>query len=382
MAKDNYANYYYYSYHSPAVAPPSAPPADDAAASSSSSSALPPTYEEAIGLSQSQDPTKANERLAVEIPAYNPSSSSTIPDCNVPLLANEQQEEDNPFRGRPAPPGYSVYRAAYETKKDGTVWSRDEHLNSDGEALVQFLKEHNTPPKMHVRFYGMLKRECSYTVQAIDPIRKGYHEETHWRTRTTRDRDGNTVEETEPVTQRVDDFEFFVDASDAISPQCRAMHVVDRDGSKTVRQLCDDYVHETNRLKELQMTKVIVDWDFGELTRAFTSAIRTYAGYHHSIEISFELKEHKVLVKSNSRWARTVDHWAVRWFCYLTLLVAIAWPILWLYRKRFGHATLKSEWSMAVSERAFYQQHIASVLTQVREQHQRNATFGAVPFIL
>lgn len=35
---------------------------------------------------------------------------------------------------------------------------------------------------------------------------------------------------------------------------------------KTVRQLCDDYIHEHNKLKELRLTKV-VEWNYPELTR-------------------------------------------------------------------------------------------------------------------
>ena len=36
--------------------------------------------------------------------------------------------------------------------------------------------------------------------------------------------------------------------------------------TKSVRELCDEYVHEKNQLKELRLTKVI-EWDYATLTR-------------------------------------------------------------------------------------------------------------------
>lgn len=76
---------------------------------------------------------------------------------NVPLLsngeANYNDNDDDQFRGRPAPPGYSLYRARYEIVRDGII-SRDKHINQDGEALLQFLCQHNKPPRMAIHFYG------------------------------------------------------------------------------------------------------------------------------------------------------------------------------------------------------------------------------------
>lgn len=76
---------------------------------------------------------------------------------NAPLLlnteANYNDNDDDQFRGRPAPPGYSLYRARYEIVNDGII-SRDKHINQDGEALLQFLCQHNKPPRMAIHFYG------------------------------------------------------------------------------------------------------------------------------------------------------------------------------------------------------------------------------------
>lgn len=97
----------------------------------------------------------------------------------------------------------------------------------------------------------------------------GYHDETYYRSRSIRDEEGNWREEREPVTKTVDDFNFDIECSDDVSSQCQGLYVLPDPKSgeiKTVRQLCDDYVHEVNTLKELRLTKVI-HWNYAELTR-------------------------------------------------------------------------------------------------------------------
>ncbi|CAO3621947.1 unnamed protein product [Cunninghamella blakesleeana] len=272
---------------------------------------------------------------------------------------NQQISLQDPYRGRPPPPNYSVYRAKYETQKSG-ILSRDHHINHDGEALVQFLQQQNTPPRMKVKF-------------------RGYHTETHYRTRNIRDSDGNYREEREEINKTVEDFNFDIDCSKDISPECRGVYVLpDRKTGliKTVRELCDDYVHEVNQLKELRLTKVI-EWDYAQLTRAFTAAIRNH-GYHHSVEITYEMENYKITIKTDSAWSKMSDHKAIRFLFFITCLWIIAWPILWLCKKKFGHTTLKSEWAMKIAEREWYNEHVHEVLTLV---HPRPG-FGNVPFIL
>ncbi|CDS06023.1 hypothetical protein LRAMOSA08551 [Lichtheimia ramosa] len=359
MSKQNHPANYYYTYTSPAS---SAPPANEMPSSSSASA--PPSYEEAVGQPTDNTTTTNNKPTHVPdatIPAYNPAVVPDHDQVTEPLLQENDTENDNPFRGRPAPPTYSIYRAPYETSSSGEIITRDQHLNQDGEAILQFLHQHNSAPKMAVRFYG-------------------YHEETHWRTRSSRDNDGNWVEEREPVTTRVDDFCFQIDCSEYVSPQCIGMYVTPdkKTGQvKTVRQLCDDYVHEHNKLKELRLTKV-VDWNYPELTRAFTAAIRAH-GYYHSVEISFEMKEYRITIKSGSDLSRLADNKAVRFLFFITCLWILVWPVLWFYRKHYGHNTLQSKWRMTISERDWYNLKVQEVLGQVRHQGQ---AFGTVPFIL
>ena len=188
MGKDNHANYYY-TYTSPSVVPslsnnnnnnttPSAPSVDEigsSAAGSSSSNNAPPSYDDVIqqfensgdanAVNKPTNPSFSNDSYVRDdsytnsIPAYNPANIPDADEDREPLLNQGEQpveQQDDPFRGRPPPPGYSIYRAPYETLKDGTIQSRDIHLNTDGEALLQFLKQRNTAPSMAVRFYGNL----------------------------------------------------------------------------------------------------------------------------------------------------------------------------------------------------------------------------------
>jgi hypothetical protein len=196
---------YYYSFTSPPSEPPSssgtpsAPPTED---NDTITAVSPPGYDEAISTApgptshpqdysaQPQPPAKKSELSGYvrdqSIPSFNTSpsaSSSSAPaeeslvihvdgqqatyspdasaifsstgdyDVHEPLLSSEPAEHTDPFQGRPPPPNYSVYRAHYETKKSG-ILSRDRHLNQDGEALAQFLQQHNNPPSMKIKFYG------------------------------------------------------------------------------------------------------------------------------------------------------------------------------------------------------------------------------------
>ncbi|CAO3628725.1 unnamed protein product [Mucor hiemalis] len=266
-----------------------------------------------------------------------------------PLLGEieARREEYQDFAGRPAPPGYSLYRAKYKTTKEGII-SRDHHINNDGEALLQFLYQHNKAPRMKINFYG-------------------YHEETRWKTVTRKDCNGDIINEREPETRRIDDFNFDIDVSSDISNVCQGLYILPdpKTGEvKPLRELCNDYVHETNLLKELKLTKEI-NWDFNGLTRGLTSAIRNN-GFYENVEISFKTENDEITVKTDHYISRWIDNKYIRFFFFITFLWIISWPIIWLSRKRFGHKTLKSAWNMNVSERDWYGLHIQEVVDSCR----------------
>lgn len=159
---------YYYSF--------TAPPVQESSSSAPSApidgGSLPPAYEEATSTSNNNLPPNKNSFegyiLDSSIPPFNPHMGMPQPNDprytsdyhdvepdiqhDTPLL-NEEEVGGEQFAGRPAPPGYAIYRAKYKTKKEGII-SRDLHINEDGEALLQFLYEHNKPPRMIVNFHG------------------------------------------------------------------------------------------------------------------------------------------------------------------------------------------------------------------------------------
>ncbi|CEP13510.1 hypothetical protein [Parasitella parasitica] len=282
----------------------------------------------------------------------NNSSSSSSSGPNVPLLsAFEADNANDPFRGRPAPPGYSLYRAKYEIVKDGII-SRDRHINQDGEALLQFLCQHNKPPRMLIHFYG-------------------YHEETVWVTQSTRNQDGDLVEERVPSTRRIDDFEFNIDCSDNVSNVCQGIYILPNPKTgeqKTLRQLCDEYCHSKNRLKELKLTKHI-DWDYNGMTRALTAAIRD-SGFYENVQITYVLENHEIIVKTDFSISRWADNRWIKLFLILSCLWIIVYPLIWLFKEKFGHSDLKSAWNMSISERDWYGLHIQEVINSCRGNYR------------
>lgn len=60
-----------------------------------------------------------------------------------------------------------------------------------------------------------------------------------------------------------------MDVSNDVSDVCQGMYILPdpKTGDvKTLRKLCNEYVHEKNILKELKLTKEI-NWDYNGLTR-------------------------------------------------------------------------------------------------------------------
>ncbi|KAF1806998.1 hypothetical protein V8B55DRAFT_1461420 [Mucor lusitanicus] len=280
---------------------------------------------------------------------------------NAPLLSDTEANHNNTgdddlFRGRPAPPGYSLYRAKYEIVRDGII-SRDKHINQDGEALLQFLCQHNKPPRMKIHFYG-------------------YHEETVWVSQSTRNSDGELVEERVPSTRRIDDFEFDIDCSDNISNVCQGIYILPNPKTgeqKTLRQLCDEYCHSKNKLKELKLTKQ-VDWDYNGLTRALTSAIRD-SGFYEHVEITYVMENHEIVVKTDYSISRWVDNRWIKLALILSCLWIIVYPLVWLFKKKFGHSDLKSAWNMNISERDWYGLHIQDVISSCRGNYITGGRF-------
>ncbi|OBZ91470.1 hypothetical protein A0J61_00437 [Choanephora cucurbitarum] len=350
---------YYYAYSSPPLQNNSGSASDQQDVTKNSGP--PPSYDEALQPPLSS-PTSNSHQNALDgyvldntaptqlpgTPSNTSDYGSATPNSNqdtVPLLSNH--DDDLSFQGRPLPPGYSVHNAAYKTTTDGVV-SRDKHINEDGEALVRFLYQHNTPPRLIIHFHG-------------------YHEETTWTVETVRNRDGDEVQQRVPTTRQIDDFKFDLDCSADVSSECQGIYLLPdpKTGEqKRLRQLCDEYVHSKNALKELKMTKEI-EWDFNNLTRALTTAIRD-SGFYDFINITYSLENHETVVKTDEKISKLADNKYIRFFFFITCLWILAWPIIYFCKEKFGHSTLKSAWKMNVSEREWYGLHVGEITRKCR----------------
>lgn len=199
-----------------------------------------------------------------------------------------------------------------------------------------------------------------------------------WTTQSTRNNNGELVQERVPVTNRIDDFQFDIDCSDNISNVCQGVYILPNPKTgeqQTLRELCDEYVHSNNALKELKLTKEI-DWDFNGLTRALTAAIRD-SGFYENIEITYTMEDHEIIVKTDSNISRWTDNKVIRFFMFITCLWILVWPVIWVFKKKFGHSNLKSAWNMNISERDWYNLHAREIIDSCRGRYM---SFNRSPF--
>jgi hypothetical protein len=198
----------------------------------------------------------------------------------------------------------------------------------------------------------------------------GYHDETTWRIQSTRNCEGELVEERIPTTTRVTDFLFDIDCSSYISPVCQGVYILPNPKTgeqQTLRQLCDDYVRSKNKLKELKLTKE-VNWDYNGLTRAITTAIRD-SGFYENVDITFKTEDHEIIVKPNNTLSRYMDHMAVKIFLFISCMWIFVLPLVYLFKEKFGHSSLKSAWNMNISERDWYTTHIGEIVDSCRTRN-------------
>ncbi|KAF9270124.1 hypothetical protein L218DRAFT_992782 [Marasmius fiardii PR-910] len=113
------------------------------------------------------------------------------------------------------PPSFSIYSADFFTNNSGNVVSHDPHLNTDGEALYRFLLSQSTTRPS-------LLLHC-----------KASHQETRYRTVTSRRSDGHSHQRTESYTETVVDFDFLIDLSNVLLP-------LDGPGEEPTHWSCSD----------------------------------------------------------------------------------------------------------------------------------------------
>ncbi|KAF9943392.1 hypothetical protein BGZ67_000072 [Mortierella alpina] len=223
---------------------PSPPTAADAGA--------PPTETissgaEAVGAGASTSPTMPFFGMPANSP---PVPQSGIP--SAPALLNAQE----------------VSIATFTRSKRG-VESKDGLLD-DPYQLYRFFVAHNDRPSMHVLITG-----------------------SHMEKQRTEERNSDGTSAAVEHKVKVNDFKIDFDLSSYISPAGTIMTLPDpKTGNKpTLREVMEEHVEEENPFKELHMEKR-VNWDYEDLTRAITQAIRS-VNYRYTIEISYPIFNNK-----------------------------------------------------------------------------------------
>ncbi|EWC46550.1 hypothetical protein DRE_04273 [Drechslerella stenobrocha 248] len=281
-------------------------------------------------------------------PSYDEEGTSLLshPSHNVPAGAT------NAVPSEP-PPDFTPYIAEHsEHPKSGQVTSYDSHLNEDGEALYRFLLTQNMfSPRPQVRM-------------------RGTHVEEHHHYHHRNSDDGSTRSSTEHRT--VVDFDIIMNFQSLIliePGQQGIMQVVDDElktyrggrfrktgGSirslpigtpiipKTMRDWADNYCADRAICKEFVMEKICPGYDTKYLETQLYQLIQS-TNYGGDIQITFPTTHSKVKVRPANKLTQLRYNRAARWFCYLTFLWLITWPLLWFMTRKYN--VVRSVWPMS-----------------------------------
>ena len=192
------------------------------------------------------------------------------------------------------------------------VKSCDEILQQSVDEILLFLQTHNSRPRLSCRVHG-------------------YHQER--RTRTVRDSEGRTRTETYYVT--VTDFDYKIDLTNFIFPYGYIQSVRDKDHDgkpDPIPQIIQEFIDDTNKLKTLQMKKVIA-FDFNTLRRQVRGYIRAL-GWRRGLSVSFPQANYSVRVWSKNCLSSMWENSCCWCLCHLTIIPCI---IMRCYRDCGGH---------------------------------------------
>ncbi|KAF3914933.1 hypothetical protein ABW20_dc0108649 [Dactylellina cionopaga] len=249
------------------------------------------------------------------------------------------------------PPDFTPYVANhFENPKTGQVTSYDPHLNEDGEALFRFLLTQNMNcPRPQVRMRGT-------------HVEKHHHHHNN----NLNERRNSTEHKT------IVDFDINMDFQSLILielGQQGIIQVVDEDTKtyrggvfktkgrstkslpvgtpimpKDIRSWADEYCADPAMCKEFVMEKICPGYDTKYLETRLIQLIQS-TNYGGDIQISFPTTHNKVKIRPANKITELRYNKAVRWFCYLTFLWLITWPILWFTTKKYN--VVRSVWPMS-----------------------------------
>lgn len=338
----------------PALNAPSAPPSapDTAPPTSYAPPSIPPPPLEQYNNTKSiHPPVNAPADFASGSGSGSPGSSSeAVPVTTYapPAFPPPQDllAQQTPLAGVPSIPGLmnsqDISIAEFERTKKG-VESCDPVLG-DPYQLYRFFVAHNDRPTLQI-------------------VIKGHHIEK----RETYETDSDGNRKLVVQNQYVEDFKMDFDLTPYVIPRGALFTAPDpKTGAiPTIKQVLEQFADEENPFKEMHMQKSI-QWDYEELTKAITHAIRS-VNYRHSISISYPCTNNVVIVRSASPLANFMRSNWTKFFCFLTCVGVIFYPARAIYKK-VKDKTLKSEFQMAMTTRDFYMQNYWSIVDQVQYQ--------------
>ncbi|KAF9985278.1 hypothetical protein BGZ75_003191 [Mortierella antarctica] len=268
--------------------------------------------------------------------------ASTLP--TMPFFGMPANSPPVPQSGIPSAPALlnaqEVSIATFTRSKRG-VESKDGLLD-DPYQLYRFFVAHNDRPSMHVLITG-----------------------SHMEKQRTEERNSDGTSAAVEHKVKVNDFKIDFDLSSYISPAGTIMTLPDpKTGNKpTLREVMEEHVEEENPFKELHMEKR-VNWDYEDLTRAITQAIRS-VNYRYTIEISYPIFNNKVVVHSASPLATFMRSAWTKALCVVSVVGIAIYPLREMYKK-VKDKSLQSEFQMTISTRDFYMANYWNIVDQVQ----------------
>ncbi|KAF9437782.1 hypothetical protein BGZ76_011168 [Entomortierella beljakovae] len=231
---------------------------------------------------------------------------------------------------------HDISTALYTRTKLG-VESIDPLLN-DPYQLYRFLVAHNDRPSMHILI-------------------------TEKRNTEERSSDGTVRVIQQKV--KVDDFKMDFDLTPYISPTGTLIAMPDPKTGRqlTLREVMEEYAEDENPFKELHIEKKVI-WDYENLTRAITHAIRK-VNYRYTVEISYPITNNRVAVLSSSPLANFMRSNWTKMFCFMSFIGIIAYPLREIY-KVVKDKPVKSEFNMTVSIHDFFNANYWNIVDQVQ----------------
>ncbi|KAF9116827.1 hypothetical protein BGX27_010444 [Mortierella sp. AM989] len=303
----------------------------------SAPSSAPVEYQQQQG--EQSKPDKSNVQ-PIQPSSSNGSTSYAPPPFPPPSMAAAPV----PLAGIPDTPGLinaqDISIAGYKRTKKGAE-SCDKVLE-DPYQLYRFFVAHNDRPTMHALIRGHHTEKCDSIETDSAGNRKVVSRSLH-----------------------VEDFKMDFDLTPYISPRGTLYTAPDPKTGKnfTIREVMEQYAEEENQFKEIHMVKNVV-WDYEDLTRAITHAIRS-VHYRYTIDISFPCTNNVVIVRSSSPLANFMRNGWTKALCFVSVVGVIFYPAREIYKK-VKDKTLKSEFQMTISTRDFYNLNYWSIVDQVQ----------------